>query len=215
MDYPTRRELLRMIGSVSFLALPGVPCLSVQEKSRRRTDKSEASKQELSPEQWMDEWMNYRRQVLGNLTLSRFVEPVYYLIAPISWRPNKGQESLKPVDVPVGFVTDFASIPRPFWTLLPPEGEYAYAAILHDFIYWTQDRSRKEADTVFRLAMEDFGINTATISTIYRAVRLGGEASWRNNATLKRKGERRVLKRFPQDPTIRWSEWKKNPDVFE
>jgi len=216
MDCPTRRELLRIIGSASVCALTGFSWLSAQEASRQRAGKSGAPKQEqeLSIEQWMDEWM-HNRPALGTLTVSRFVERVWYLRAPISWRPSKGQEALKPVDVPVGFVTDFASIPRPFWALLPPEGEYAYAAILHDYIYWFQDRPRTSADMILKLTMEEFGVSAPTVSTIYKAVRLGGGAAWRNNATLKRKGERRVLKRFPEDPKIRWSDWNKNPDNFE
>jgi hypothetical protein len=37
-----------------------------------------------------------------------------------------------------GFVTDFASIPRPFWSLLPTWGQYGPASIVHDFLYWDQ-----------------------------------------------------------------------------
>ncbi|MDI5166053.1 DUF1353 domain-containing protein, partial [Salmonella enterica subsp. enterica serovar Montevideo] len=33
------------------------------------------------------------------------------------------------IEVPVGFVTDLATVPRIFWSLLPPDGEYAKAAI--------------------------------------------------------------------------------------
>ena len=33
-------------------------------------------------------------------------------------------------------------------------------------------------------------------------------------AELKKLGERRFLKRFPEDFTISWSEWKKKTDVF-
>jgi Protein of unknown function (DUF1353) len=214
MGCSTRRELLQMIGSAAFCALAGRSWLSAQGVGEERVGKSGAPEQELIVEQWMDEWMN-SRQVLGTLTVSRFVEPIYYLKAPISWRPGRGQGVFKPVNVPVGFVTDFASIPRPFWSLLPPEGEYAYAAILHDFLYWTQDRPRAAADNILKLAIEEFGISAATVLVIYRAVRLGGGASWRDNAALKKKGERRILKIFPNDPKIRWRDWKRNPGVFE
>jgi len=39
------------------------------------------------------------------------------------------------ITVPAGFDTDYASIPRIFWPIYPPDGEYAPAAILHDFLY--------------------------------------------------------------------------------
>lgn len=33
---------------------------------------------------------------------------------------------------PKGFVTNFASIPRIFWTIYPPVGNYDAAAVIHD-----------------------------------------------------------------------------------
>ena len=39
------------------------------------------------------------------------------------------------VVVPAGFATDFASVPRAFWRLLPPFGEYMLAAVVHDYLY--------------------------------------------------------------------------------
>jgi hypothetical protein len=44
----------------------------------------------------------------------------------------------KIVTVPAGFVTDFASIPRPFWSILPTWGKYGPPAVVHDFLYWDQ-----------------------------------------------------------------------------
>lgn len=37
--------------------------------------------------------------------------------------------------VPIGFVTDFASIPRFLWSIYPPTGRYQRAAVLHDWLY--------------------------------------------------------------------------------
>ena len=39
------------------------------------------------------------------------------------------------VQVPKGFVTDGASIPRIFWVYLPRHGKYTKAAVVHDFLY--------------------------------------------------------------------------------
>lgn len=53
------------------------------------------------------------------------------------------------IEVPVGFVTDLATVPRIFWSLLPPDGEYAKAAIIHDYLYHYPLRNRKESDLIF------------------------------------------------------------------
>lgn len=38
------------------------------------------------------------------------------------------------VDVPIGYLTDGASVPRVFWSLIPPWGAYGQAAVLHDWL---------------------------------------------------------------------------------
>jgi hypothetical protein len=169
---------------------------------------------EITAEQWMSEWMSAAKPVSGALHLSRFKDPIYFLTKPISWTPASERDSLPHVEVPKGFVTDLASIPRVFWSLLRPDGEYTYPAIIHDYLYWTQDISRDKADLVFRLAMEDFRINPATAAIIYSAVRAGGGSAWQSNADQRARGERHFLRLFPEDPRVTWAEWKKDPDVF-
>jgi hypothetical protein len=46
---------------------------------------------------WMDAWMSDQKATVGNLHLARFVEPIYYLLKPTTWLPDKGQEHLKSV----------------------------------------------------------------------------------------------------------------------
>lgn len=148
-------------------------------------------------------------------TLMPFGDWDYYFVrgGPIIWRPNSGQ-AFKTVNVPEGFVTDLASVPRPFWAIMRPEGRYAYAAVVHDYLYWMQDRSREEADKIFRFAMEDSKVDSTTLSSLYEAVDTLGRSAWDNNRKLKSNGERRLLKKFPTDFTTSWSEWKTKPDVF-
>jgi hypothetical protein len=153
-------------------------------------------------------------EVEGALYLSRFVEPMYFITRRIKWKPNAGQSEFSSVTVPSGFVTDLASIPSLFWSFLRPDGEYAYAAIIHDYLYWVQDGSRSAADKILKMAMEDFGVSPQTIYEIYGAVRADGGRSWDDNAKLRKAGEKRVLKRFPTDPRTRWADWKSKPEVF-
>lgn len=151
---------------------------------------------------------------IGTLFLGRFADPMYYLLKVIGWDPEPKQRSdFKSVRVPVGFVTDFASIPQVFWTMLPPDGLYTYPAIIHDYLYWEQFLSRDQSDLVLKLAMEDFKVNAAAREAIYAGVRAGGSFAWGNNAKRKAKGEKRILRKLPENPTTRWEEWKKG-DVF-
>jgi WD40 repeat protein len=152
--------------------------------------------------------------VSGALHMSRFKDPIYFLTKPIQWMPNKEQD-LPQVKVPKGFVTDLASIPQVFWSLLRPDGEYTYPAIINDYLYWTQTIPKEKADLIFRLAMEDFNINTTTALIIYNAVSSGGGSAWRSNTDQRARGEMRFLKRFPEDPRVTWAEWKEEPDVFD
>jgi hypothetical protein len=170
-----------------------------------------------SPEQidhWMKGWMT--RGYQGPLILSRFVDPIYFLYSPIKWLPPKTihDPQLSAFTVPKGFVTDLASIPRIFWSALRPDGNYAYSAILHDYLYWTQSRPREAADTILRESMTDFHVSPATIATIYEAVRLGGQKSWDQNQRLKSQGENRMLTVFPDDPTLSWATWKADKSHF-
>jgi hypothetical protein len=165
-------------------------------------------------EQWMDEWMA-RRAPVGTLHVSRFRERIWFLTQPIGWKPDPPfADRHQPLEVPVGFVTDFASIPRVFWSLLPPDGEYTYPAIIHDYLYWTQQRTREDADEIFKIGMQEFSVKESVVTAVYQAVRLGGGSAWNENARLRSAGEKRILTKFPDDPRTNWADWKKRDDVF-
>ena len=51
--------------------------------------------------------------------------------------------------IPVGFVTDFASVPRLFWSAISPIGHYNLASVIHDFFYTYKTVGRKVADKEF------------------------------------------------------------------
>ena len=83
-------------------------------------------------------------------------------------------ESIGLIEVPEGFLTDFASIPRGLWNLFPPTGKYGKAAVIHDFLYRMSDYDRKTCDKILLEGMECLGVNVATRQSIYWAVRLFG-----------------------------------------
>jgi hypothetical protein len=84
------------------------------------------------------------------------------------------------VEVPAGFETDFASIPKFIWSVLPQHGRYDRAAVVHDFLYRTGGVQRGQADDVFREAMIVCKVVDREQRIIYWGVRLGGWLPWRN-----------------------------------
>ena len=139
----------------------------------------------------------------------------YYLRAPISWHPEPHYDgAFEQVKVPRGFVTDFASIPRAFWSLMPPTSTYTHPAIIHDYLYWTQSSSRSLADQVFQLGMMELRVPQWQAVTIYHAVKWFGGSAWANNGQKKSNGEKRILSKFPNDPSISWEAWKEDDSAF-
>ena len=108
------------------------------------------------------------------------------------------------IEVPVGFITDFASIPRILWVVLPPTGPYGKAAVIHDWLYQggkviseypVMDKEggaifvrqshymlagRRDADAVLLEAMGVLGVHWWTKFVIYAGVRIGGKLPWIN-----------------------------------
>ncbi len=84
------------------------------------------------------------------------------------------------ITVPYGFVCDGATIPRPFWSVLSPWGEYAKAAVIHDYLCRHKRLtlqgipapcSRLLADQIFGACMEVLGVPRWKRGVMYRAVR--------------------------------------------
>lgn len=84
------------------------------------------------------------------------------------------EDSTDIITVPAGYKTDFASVPRAFWSIFPPFGKYSSAAVIHDYLYGTRSRPRKECDKIFLECMEVLGVNWITRHTLYRSVRMFG-----------------------------------------
>ncbi len=107
------------------------------------------------------------------------------------------------VDVPVGFMTDFASVPRMFRWLVSKWGRHGNATVIHDYCYWTQEngRDRKRSDRIFKEAMEVSGVKAWRKWLIYLAVSWFGRFAWEGNIKLKKKEFNRVAARLPEKAT--------------
>lgn len=76
--------------------------------------------------------------------------------------------------VPAGFETDLASVPRVLWSLVPPHGKYAKAAILHDWLIteYPFGAVREVADKLFYDAMLVLQVPKLQAKLMYYAVRV-------------------------------------------
>ena len=90
------------------------------------------------------------------------------------------------VHVPRDFITDFASMPLGI-VFKSPGGKWDKAAVVHDVLYWRgyvehdqrQKRiTRKDADDIFKEAMQVAGVNWFARQIIWSGVRIGGSSIW-------------------------------------
>lgn len=115
--------------------------------------------------------------------------------------------------VPAGFVTDFASIPKALWSLgLSPHGRYSRAAIIHDFLYWSQVCTKTQSDRLLVLAMKESNVAKVKEKTIFAGVKVGGASSWAENKKLSYNGYIRVVPLTEQrpPPNMGWEEFRYN-----
>lgn len=98
------------------------------------------------------------------------------------------------INVSMGFLTDFASVPWFVQWWIPRWGKYGNPAILHDWLYWNQydDMTRAEADRTLLDAMHVTGVDILRKYAIYGAVRCFGWFAWLRNKEDRDSGFARV-----------------------
>jgi hypothetical protein len=148
-----------------------------------------------------------RSERRGGLRVAVLQEPWFYC------SPATG----KLFAVPAGYETDFASIP-PFAKLLFPQfGDWAEAAVIHDWLYDVAEPGKKaEADQTFDEAMKYGGTSAVRRLFMYWAVRLGGGGAYsraqaRNpdewlSHFVDRTGKALKAPPFSQPTTTAWKE---------
>ena len=96
---------------------------------------------------------------------------------------SEGSEDF--IDVLKGYISDFFSVPVWLRWLLPRSQETGnQCAVLHDKLYDTHERTRKESDRIFLESMKVKGIAKWKRGAIYYAVRLFGNAAWKRGDTI-------------------------------
>jgi len=103
----------------------------------------------------------------------KLIEPFEYHVGSLG--------SNERISVPPGFKTDFASVPRLLWTIIPPWGNYGKAAVIHDYCYSMAQYSRLRSDEIFLEAMEVLKVPHWKRKLMYHAVRLYGWSAWKRH----------------------------------
>jgi hypothetical protein len=126
---------------------------------------------------------------------------------PIAYIVGVSKES---VTVPVGFVTDMASIPPALQSIIQQNGPYLLPAVVHDYLYWKQACSRAQADGILRLAMIEQNVSFLHWSAIYDVLRIAGSYAWDLNALERKAGLPRILPatHLKIPPNVSWPEYR-------
>jgi hypothetical protein len=85
------------------------------------------------------------------------------------------------ITVPTGFVTDLASVPRIFWSILPPWENYGPAAVIHDYLYFSHEKTKAESDYIFYEGMMVLKVPTTKAKIIYNSVKIFGKNAYEDN----------------------------------
>ena len=132
-----------------------------------------------------------RQQPIDPVDFKPFVDGGHWIVRqPLRYRIGV---STQEIAVPVGFVTDFASIPQALQSIIRQNGPYILPAVVHDYLYWDQSCTRKQADQIFLLAMIENKVGAVHRTAIHGAVAAAGSFAWDDNGVERTAGLVRIL----------------------
>lgn len=97
--------------------------------------------------------------------------PLYVLTNDLVYIVGSPENPVAKITVPSGFITDFASVPWPIDLLFKPDGDYAAAAVIHDFLVQNKRVSFMVVDALFFEAELVLKVNKILARAFYYAVR--------------------------------------------
>lgn len=112
---------------------------------------------------------------ITQLCCKQIEDDLWELTAPLTY--DAGRFGV--FTVPVGFRTDFASVPRAPIAWLYCGGQGEAAAVVHDYLYKVGGVSKDTADRTFYMALRDMGIHPLKAGIMYQAVKIGGWGMWK------------------------------------
>jgi len=110
---------------------------------------------------------------------SRFIDGKWTRVAVLEAEFIYDSPRFGLVQVPFGFESDGASVPRFLWNIYPPFGKYLEAAVIHDWFCvlghaGTSPISSQDAAKLFLEIMEVLGVGKWKRTKMYLAVRIFG-----------------------------------------
>jgi hypothetical protein len=105
--------------------------------------------------------------VKSDVSVAQISPKDWKLLQPLTY---KGKKEI--FIIPAGFETDFASVPRIFFWLVPSYGVYTKAAILHDYLLRENIVPSADADGIFRRAMRELKVPFFRRWMMWSAVRI-------------------------------------------
>ena len=131
------------------------------------------------------------QQPIDPVDFKPFVDGAHWIVRqPMTYRIGNSQDTLT---VPIGFVTDFASIPPALQSIIRQNGRYLLPAVVHDYLYWTQVCTREQADQIFLFAMIENSVGAVHRTALYEAVNVAGSFAWDDNTRERAAGLLRIL----------------------
>lgn len=141
------------------------------------------------------------QQPIDPVDFRPFVDGAHWIVRqPMTYTIGNSRDTLT---VPVGFVTDFASIPPALQSIIRQNGLYLLPAVVHDYLYWTQACTREQADQIFLIAMTENFVGAVHRTALHQAVNVAGGFAWDDNAREREAGLLRILPPDRQQITAR------------
>jgi len=91
------------------------------------------------------------------------------------------------INIPAFIKSDGASVPKIFWNIIPPFGNYWKAAVLHDYLYRYTLYPKKYCDAIFYEAMSSLGVDIEIRKIMFKGVSIGGWKSFKEARELNLK----------------------------
>ena len=97
-------------------------------------------------------------------------------------------------EIPIGFVSDLASVPAALKWYLHSIGAYTCAAFIHDYLYWSgacvalagsSEGGKEMSDRALKYFAGLFGSSELECFNLYEGVRIGGQAAWDHYRALE------------------------------
>lgn len=124
------------------------------------------------------------KRVLDEIDIRCLADDKYILLDDFEYHVGS-EDSDEIITVEKMFVTDFASVPRFAWSIVPPMGRIKPAALVHDFLYFLLGKnpggktySRKQCDDIFYEIMSVIRMPRHEKWFAYSAVRTFGWIGW-------------------------------------